>query len=121
MASKSMELHKKLSTKDIQCGIITLSDSKAKNPKEDISGDYIANQIKSKYFLKSKMIIPDEKDILLKTIEAMINKKIDVILTTGGTGLEHRNIKIETVNEIVKKKNNGISEINRLGEKEKIK
>lgn len=120
MASKSMELHKKLSTKDIQCGIITLSDSKAKNPKEDISGDYIANQIKSKYFLKSKMIIPDEKDILLKTIEAMINKKIDVILTTGGTGLEHRDITIETVNEIFDKKINGFGEIFRLKSYEEL-
>lgn len=111
MKSKSMELHKKLSPKEIKCGIITLSDSKYKNPEEDISGNYLSKKIKEKYTLESKVIIPDEKDLLIEAIEKMISKKIDVILTTGGTGLESRDITIEVMNEIFDKKIEGFGEI----------
>jgi molybdenum cofactor biosynthesis protein B len=109
MESESMKSHKKNTPKTINCGVITLSDSKAK--KNDLSGDYIASKIKNKYSLKSKIIIPDEKDLLLETVEDMISEKIDVIFTTGGTGLESRDITIETLNTIFEKKIDGFGEI----------
>ncbi len=53
-----------------------------------------------RYTLKLKTIIPDDKESLIKTIKEMINKNIDVILTTGGTGLDSRDITVETVEEL---------------------
>lgn len=110
MKSKSMELHKKLSPKEINCGIITLSDSKT-SESEDTSGNYIYDKLKEKYSVKSKKIIPDEKDFLTKTIEKMIEDKIDVIVTTGGTGIESRDITIETIESLIDKKIDGFGEI----------
>jgi len=105
-----MELHKKLSPKEINCGIITLSDSKT-SESEDTSGNYIYDKLKEKYSVKSKKIIPDEKDFLTKTIEKMIEDKIDVIVTTGGTGIESRDITIETIESLIDKKIDGFGEI----------
>lgn len=109
MESKSTKEHKQESSKDINCGIITLSDSRSK--KEDLSGDFLENEIKQRYNLTSRTIIKDEKNELIDAIEDMIEKNIDVILTTGGTGLDERDITVETVEELFDKKIDGFGEI----------
>ena len=82
-----------------------------KSDKDDLSGQYLADEISKRYTLKSKTIIPDDKESLIKTIKEMINKNIDVILTTGGTGLDSRDITVETVEELFDKKIEGFGEI----------
>lgn len=109
MESKTTKQHQKESSNDICCGIITLSDSR--NIKEDLSGDYIEKEIKSRYNLKSRQIIKDEKDELLKSINDMVDNDIDVILTNGGTGLSKRDITVESVEELFEKKIDGFGEI----------
>ncbi len=110
MKSKTTEKHKKLSSSNITCGVITLSDS-ILDPKDDISGQYIADELTKRYKLKSKKIIADEKEDLIESIESMIDDETDVILTTGGTGLDSRDITVETVEELFDKKIDGFGEI----------
>jgi molybdopterin adenylyltransferase len=110
MKSETTEKHKKLSSNDISCGVITLSDTITTN-KDDLSGQYLADEISKRYSLKSKIIIADEKKDLIESIENMIDDKIDVILTTGGTGLDSRDITVETVEELFDKKIEGFGEI----------
>ena len=110
MKSKTTEKHKKLSPNDITCGIVTLSDTITTN-EDDLSGQYLADEISKRYTLKSKIIIPDEKKDLIQSIEDMINDNIDVILTTGGTGLDSRDITVETVEGLFDKKIEGFGEI----------
>ena len=47
MGSETSKLHQKESSKDITCGLITLSDSR-KSEKLDMSGKYIAEEIESR-------------------------------------------------------------------------
>lgn len=119
MESETSKMHQKESSKNITCGVITLSDSR-KSEKLDLSGKYISEEIESRYILKSKALIPDEKDALLNVIEEMINKDIDVILTTGGTGLDSRDITVETVESLFEKKLDGFGEIFRAKSYEEI-
>lgn len=109
MESKTTKEHKDKSSKDITCGIITLSDSRSM--KEDLSGDYLENEIKARYDLKSRQIIKDEKSELLESIEEMIDNSIDVIITNGGTGISARDITVETVEALFDKKLEGFGEI----------
>lgn len=109
MESKTTKEHKDESSKDIKCGIITLSDSRSK--KEDLSGDYLENEIEQRYTLVSRAIIKDEKNELVNAIEKMIDNDADVILTNGGTGLDERDITVETVEELFDKKIDGFGEI----------
>jgi molybdenum cofactor biosynthesis protein B len=108
--SETSKQHKKEASHDIICGIITLSDSR-KSEKLDLSGQYLAEEIESRYTLKSRNLIPDEKDELIKSIEAMIADEIDVIITNGGTGLDSRDITVETVESLFDKKLDGFGEI----------
>ena len=109
MESETTKEHQNESSKNITCGIITLSDSRDIN--EDISGDYIEAEINKRYILKSRKIIKDEKNNLIDTIEAMIDDNIKVILTNGGTGLSTRDITVESVEKLFDKKIDGFGEI----------
>lgn len=119
MKSETSQKHQSESSKDISCGIITLSDSR-KSEKLDLSGKYMAEEIEARYALKSKALIPDEKEDLVNAIEDMIAQDIDVILTTGGTGLDVRDITVECVEELFEKKLDGFGEIFRMKSYEEI-
>ena len=109
MESETTKEHQNESSKNITCGIITLSDSRDIN--EDISGDYIEAEINKRYILKSRKIIKDDENNLIDTIEEMINDNINVILTNGGTGLSTRDITVESVEKLFDKKIDGFGEI----------
>lgn len=119
MNSKTAMEHQNESSSDINCGLITLSDSR-KSEKLDLSGKYIADEIESRYTLKSRSLIPDEKEDLINAIESMVNEDIDVILTNGGTGLASRDITVETVESIFEKKISGFGELFRAKSFEEI-
>ncbi|MDO5860080.1 molybdenum cofactor biosynthesis protein B [Methanobrevibacter sp.] len=119
MKSETAKEHQSKSSKDINCGIITLSDSR-KSKKTDLSGQYIAGEIKTRYTLKSQKLIPDEKEDLINVINEMVNDDIDVILTTGGTGLDTRDITVETVERLFEKRLDGFGEIFRAKSYEEI-
>ena len=119
MKSETAKQHQKESSDDISCGIITLSDSR-KSKKADLSGKYISEEIESRYNLKARSIIPDEKEELLDAIEDMVSKGVDVILTTGGTGLDVRDITVETVESLFEKRIEGFGELFRAKSYEEI-
>jgi len=119
MKSETATQHQKQSSDDITCGLITLSDSR-KSEKLDLSGKYIAEEIETRYSLKSRKIIPDEKEELINAIENMISEDIDVILTNGGTGLDTRDITVETVESLFEKKIDGFGELFRAKSFEEI-
>lgn len=119
MKSETSKQHQKEASADIACGIITLSDSR-KSEKLDLSGKYLAEELESRYTLKSRSLIPDEKDELIKSIETMISDDVDVIITNGGTGLDPRDITVETVESLFEKRLDGFGEIFRAISYEEI-
>lgn len=119
MKSETSRQHQEESSNDITCGVITLSDSR-KSKKADLSGQYMVEEIESRYTLKSRSLIPDNEDELLNAIENMVNDDVDVILTTGGTGLDSRDITVETVEAIFEKRLDGFGELFRSKSYEEI-
>jgi molybdopterin adenylyltransferase len=123
MKSKSMEQHKKTSPLKVKVGIITLSDSKSNlhkskssndediPDKEDLSGKIIMESLKDHHEVVSYQIIPDDPELLLKTLHFMRDKGAEVIISTGGTGIGKRDITIETIIPLFSKELNGFGEI----------
>jgi len=116
MSSESMEKHKKNSPLNIKVGIITLSDSKyqdsLKSRNTDVSGDIIEKSLIEKGHLVVRSIIPDEAQDLLEKIHQFIEREhVDIIISTGGTGIGSRDITIETLQKIFEKELNGFGEI----------
>jgi molybdopterin adenylyltransferase len=116
MKSKSMEEHRKKSPSSVEAGVITLSDSKYNDYLEskgtDVSGDLIIKALEDKHKVISYSVIPDDPKLLLSQINDLVEKdKVEVIITTGGTGIGSRDITIETLKEILEKELNGFGEI----------
>jgi len=97
----------------IKVGILTISDKGSRGEREDLSGKVIKEVVKKingevKYY----QIIPDEKDIIQEElVKAVDNLHLDLILTTGGTGLGKRDVTPEATLAIIEKEVPGISEI----------
>ncbi len=97
----------------IKVGILIISDKGSKGEREDLSGKVIEEVVKKingevKYY----QIIPDEKDIIQEELIKAVDKlHLDLILTTGGTGLAKRDVTPDATLEVIEKEVSGISEI----------
>lgn len=97
----------------IKVGILTISDKGSRGDRKDLSGKVIEEVVKKingevKYY----QIIPDEKDIIQEElIKVVDNLHLDLILTTGGTGLAKRDVTPDATLEVIEKEVSGISEI----------
>ncbi len=97
----------------IKVGILTISDKGSKGEREDLSGKVIEEVVKKingevKYY----QIIPDEKNIIQEELIKAVDKlHLDLILTTGGTGLAKRDVTPDATLEVIEKEVPGISEI----------
>jgi molybdenum cofactor synthesis domain-containing protein len=94
----------------ITVAVLTLTDKGAKGKREDLSGPLIQNMLKRigakvKYY----EILPDEKELIKEKL-IKYTRKIDLILTTGGTGLSPRDITPEATLEVIDRQVPGIAE-----------
>jgi molybdopterin adenylyltransferase len=116
MKSKSMEEHKQNTPKSVKFAVITLSDSKYKDFLEskttDLSGNLIIDKLKKDNQLVFYTVIPDSAELLISTLEDVIEDgTAEVIITTGGTGIGIRDITIETILPLLEKEITGFGEI----------
>ena len=96
----------------IRAGVIVVSDSVSAGKQVDKSGKFIVKALKDKNIdvIKYK-VIPDDSS----AIEKLLVKYSDVfalnlIVTTGGTGLSHRDVTPEATRNVIEKEITGIAE-----------
>jgi len=98
----------------IKVAILTLSDKGSKGEREDLSGPAIMEIIKRiNASVEYYEIISDEKDLIKEKLMDYC-KKVDLILTTGGTGLSPRDVTPEATLEVIEREIPGIAEAMRL-------
>lgn len=92
--------------------IITVSDKGSKGDREDLSGEVIKEIIEANgYNIRAKEIIPDEEEHIYSRLAYMCDDlKVDLILTTGGTGFSCRDVTPEATRRACDKMADGISE-----------
>ncbi|MEF9425749.1 MAG: MogA/MoaB family molybdenum cofactor biosynthesis protein [Candidatus Mariimomonas ferrooxydans] len=97
----------------ITVAVLTLSDKGSKGIRKDKSGPLIAKIIKK---IDGKVvnydILPDEKTLIKKRLLSLCNK-VDLILTTGGTGLSPRDVTPEATLGVINREIPGITEVMR--------
>lgn len=93
-------------------GIITASDKGSIGEREDISGKVIKKIVESKgYKVEKAIVLPDDEETLLKEMVYMADKlKVDLILTTGGTGFSIRDVTPDATIRACDRMANGIAE-----------
>ena len=92
--------------------VITISDKGYRGEREDTSGPNLCEILKSKGFeVVYPTIIPDDMDMIKDTLIACADeKKIALVLTTGGTGFSPRDITPEAAMEVIERPTPGIPE-----------
>lgn len=97
----------------ITIGVLTISDGAAKGIREDISGEIIRAMVMQmpEAIISAGTIIPDERG----QIEAILRewsdeKKLNLVLTTGGTGLAPRDVTPEATLAVIDREAPGIAE-----------
>ena len=87
----------------VNIAVLTVSDTRTHE--NDRSGDVLAKYINdSGHFLKNREILKDDRAIISsKLTEWCKRDDIDVIITTGGTGLTGRDVSVEAHRDIYEK------------------
>ena len=95
----------------VNIALLTVTDTRTFD--NDKSGGILVNKIKeASHTLVDRKICQDNKDDIVHIIKEWLNnEKVDVIITTGGTGLTGRDITPEALDEIADKHIPGFGEV----------
>lgn len=101
-----------------RCAVLTVSDRASANEYEDKSGPALADFVRES--LKGEVVesgcIPDQEDQIVDQLRLWIDQTpvIDLILTTGGTGLSPRDHTPEAAMRVIDRPHPGLLELARL-------
>jgi molybdenum cofactor synthesis domain-containing protein len=100
----------------IRVGILTCSDRGSKGEREDHSGAMLKELVREiGGEVLSYVIVPDEKEVIIEKLIDMVDyQKLDLVLTTGGTGFSPRDITPEATMNVIQKNVPGIAEFMRM-------
>lgn len=80
-------------TEAIRVAVLISSDKGAKGEREDLSGPAIAEKLQGLAEVVATAIVADNKDLILeKLIYFADRQKVDIVFTSGGTGLAPRDV-----------------------------
>jgi molybdopterin adenylyltransferase len=98
--------------KEFRVAILTVSDKGSRGEREDLSGRAIEETVLEKgWRVEARDIVPDELD----KIEAALRRYsdelcVDLVLTTGGTGLGPRDVTPEATRHVIEREAPGFAE-----------
>lgn len=100
----------------MKAGILTLSDKGARGERTDLSGPALMEWLRSRGVETAAYeMIPDELELISdKLVEWADSGKLDIILTTGGTGVSPRDVTPEATSRILEREIPGLGELMRF-------
>ncbi|WP_419795876.1 molybdenum cofactor biosynthesis protein B [Staphylococcus equorum] len=97
---------------DIKCAVLTVSDTR--DYKTDKGGKLVIELLSELNVSIDKShykIVKDEQEAIQMQVEQWLSEDIDVIVTTGGTGIAQRDVTIEAVSSFFTKEIEGFGEL----------
>jgi molybdenum cofactor biosynthesis protein B len=107
----SVAEHKSRSRSSVGVAVITLSNSRSLET--DTSGDTIQGLLqKGGHEVQARKVLPDNLKTLQTALRGLLrNKKVQAIITTGGTGLAPTDVTIEAVRPMLDKELAGFNSL----------
>lgn len=104
----------------VRIAVLTVSDSRTEA--DDTSGDALVERLQAAgHSLAERVICPDDKYRIRALVSAWIaDPEVDVVISTGGTGLTGRDITPEAIRPLLDKEIEGVGELFRLVSYEEI-
>jgi molybdenum cofactor biosynthesis protein B len=104
-------INEELEFKPVRIAILTVSDTRTSA--NDTSGDLLQQRIEAAgHILAARELVRDDKEKIRGIVSGWINDRdIDVVISTGGTGLTGRDVTVEAVRPLFEKEIEGFSVI----------
>ena len=93
----------------MRAAVLTVSDGVSAGVREDLSGECLADLLASEGYEVERTVVPDERDAIAAALRQLA-ERVDVVLTTGGTGLGPRDVTPEATRDVVDRIAPGIAE-----------
>lgn len=112
--------HKQSAPSAVRCFVITVSDTRTEAT--DTSGRAILDLLTAAgHHVAGRAIVKDEASLVRQTVERQLaNTEVDVIITTGGTGITARDTTFEAIDAMLEKRLPGFGELFRMLSYEQI-
>jgi molybdopterin adenylyltransferase len=94
-------------------GIVTVSDRASQGEYEDHSGPVIRDVVSGRlgWQIAVEEIVPDDRDAIVAALRRLADdEKLDLVLTTGGTGFSPRDVTPEATLEVMDRTAPGLAE-----------
>ncbi len=96
----------------VSCAVVTVSDTRTKET--DTSGKLLREQIEAAgHNVGAYRIVPDEAEIIRSTLVELA-EDVEVVITTGGTGISRRDTTVEVAAALIPKPLPGFGELFRM-------
>ncbi len=104
----------------VRIAVLTVSDTRG--PDNDTSGDTLAARIaKAGHEVAARSIVRDDADALEQVFRGWVaDPSIDVVISTGGTGVTGRDVTPEALDRVLEKRIEGFGELFRMLSYQKI-
>jgi molybdenum cofactor biosynthesis protein B len=108
----STELHRKTAPASVRCFVLTISDTRTEAT--DTSGDAIAALLTADgHDLAGRALVKDNPDAVRQALTRQADT-VDVVITTGGTGITSRDSTYEAIASLLDKRLDGFGELFRM-------
>jgi molybdenum cofactor biosynthesis protein B len=108
----SVSDHRRTAPAEISCFVLTISDTRTEA--NDTSGDAIAGDLRAAgHRLAGRRIVRDEPSIVRDLVLEQAGR-VDVVITTGGTGITSRDSTYEAISSVLEKRIDGFGELFRM-------
>ena len=103
--------HKRLENKNIGCAVLVTSDSRTEDTDE--SGKLIKQRLldNGHQVVYYTILKNDARLLKDKILELVRQDGVQVIITSGGTGLSHKDVTVDTIQPMLEKKLDGFGEL----------
>lgn len=98
----------------MRAAVLTVSDRCARGEREDRSGPLVVRLLEGLGIeVEAVQVLPDERELLRSRLEEL-SRRVDLIVTTGGTGLGPRDVTPEATRAVIEREVPGMAEAMRL-------
>lgn len=112
MPGAPVEIVNRIARSVIQAAVITISDRCAAGTTLDTAGPAVANLLSSK--LQARIAwtrtVPDEVALISETLKDLCERRVDLVVTTGGTGISARDVTPEATRKVIDRELPGVGE-----------
>jgi molybdenum cofactor biosynthesis protein B len=112
--------HRERAPRSVRCFVLTVSDTRTEET--DTGGRAIVNLLTAAgHQVAGRAIVKDDLDLIRAAIERQLaNPDVQIVITTGGTGITSRDSTYEAVTALLEKRLDGFGELFRMLSYEQI-